>query len=111
MAKRITADEFEAQYAERSGLSIAELRASGRVVVPCHCDYEGCEGWQQVSRESVLLDLGILDEPSGRVIDAAAGALRVAGDFEATMRQVATTAGATPAEVARLSAQVEEMAR
>ena len=110
MAKRITADEFEAQYAERSGLSIAELRASGRVVVPCDCDYEGCEGWRQMSRESVLLDLGILDEPGGNVIAEAAGALRAAKDFEASMRQVMTTVGASPADFARLSARVEEMA-
>jgi hypothetical protein len=64
MAKRITADEFEAQYAERSGLSIAELRALGRVVVPCDCREEGCEGWQQMSRERALEREGVIRCPS-----------------------------------------------
>jgi hypothetical protein len=32
-------------------------------------------------------------------------------DFDQAMRQIKTDAGASPAEVARLSAQLEEMAR
>jgi hypothetical protein len=49
--RTITADAFEAAYAERSGLTVAELRALGRVVRPCDCDYEECEGWQSISLE------------------------------------------------------------
>lgn len=43
----ITAEEFERGYAERSGRTIEELRKR-RVVRPCDCDYEGCQGWQMV---------------------------------------------------------------
>jgi hypothetical protein len=60
----ITADDFEAKYAECCGLSIAELRASGRVVAPCDCDYKGCEGWQSMSRELALEREGIVQRPS-----------------------------------------------
>jgi hypothetical protein len=48
---QITAEEFERRYAERSGLTVEELRALGRVVRPCDCEYEECEGWQSVSAE------------------------------------------------------------
>lgn len=47
----ITAEEFERQYAERSGTSVERLRELGRVVRPCHCGEEGCEGWQSINRE------------------------------------------------------------
>lgn len=47
----ITAEEFERQYAERSGVTVERLRELGRVVRPCHCDAEGCEGWQSINRE------------------------------------------------------------
>lgn len=48
----ITAEEFERAYAERSGITVEQLRELGRVVRPCHCDYEECEGWQSVSKEA-----------------------------------------------------------
>jgi len=44
----MTRDEFEAGYAARSGITIEQLRAVGRVVRPCTCDDEHCEGWQSV---------------------------------------------------------------
>lgn len=47
----ITADEFESQYAARCGQSVEWLREHGRVVRPCDCDYEGCEGWQSVGQQ------------------------------------------------------------
>jgi hypothetical protein len=46
----VTADEFERAYAERSGVTVGELRALGRVVRPCDCGEEGCDGWQSVSQ-------------------------------------------------------------
>jgi hypothetical protein len=49
----ITADEFERHYAERSGLTVDELRVYGRVVVRCRCDDPKCEGWASVSKENV----------------------------------------------------------
>lgn len=42
----ITAEEFERQYAERSGVTVEQLRVLGRFVAPCDCDYEECHGWQ-----------------------------------------------------------------
>lgn len=52
----ITADDFERQYAERSGLTVKELRDFGRVIRPCgpkyKCDDPACEGWQSTSADS-----------------------------------------------------------
>jgi hypothetical protein len=47
----MTAEEFEVLYAHRSGLTVDELRALGRVVRPCHCRWEFCEQWQSISLE------------------------------------------------------------
>jgi len=46
----MTADEFERAYAERSQRTIEQIRALGRIMRPCRCREEGCEGWQSVSR-------------------------------------------------------------
>lgn len=48
---KITADEFERGYAERSGMTVEQLRKL-RVVVRCYCDSELCEGWASVSPEA-----------------------------------------------------------
>ncbi len=48
----MTADEFEAGYAARAGITVDALRALGRVVRPCHCGEDGCEGWQSLSQEN-----------------------------------------------------------
>ena len=48
---RITAAQFEREYAERSGVTVEWLRAHGRVVRRCRCGEEGCEGWQSVARD------------------------------------------------------------
>lgn len=42
----ITAEEFAAGYAERSGVTVEWLKEHGREVRPCDCDYVECEGWQ-----------------------------------------------------------------
>lgn len=53
----LTAEEFEQQYAQRSGITVEFLRVElGRVVVPCNCDYEGCLGWQSISRALAVED-------------------------------------------------------
>ena len=49
----LTAEEFERQYAERTGVTVEQLREMGRIVAPCYCDYEGCEGWQSTTPERV----------------------------------------------------------
>jgi len=45
----ISAAEFEAGYAARSGISVAELHALGRSARPCHCGADDCRGWQMVN--------------------------------------------------------------
>ena len=52
IAAPMTAEEFERAYAERGHMTVEQLRGYGRVVRPCACDYEGCEGWMSVHRES-----------------------------------------------------------
>jgi hypothetical protein len=44
----ITAAEFEQQYAERSNMTIEQLR-EWREPAPCDCGDELCRGWQMVS--------------------------------------------------------------
>lgn len=44
-----TPEDFERDYAERSGMSVAELRAAGQIVLPCDCGEKECLGWQMVS--------------------------------------------------------------
>lgn len=45
----MTEDEFEQGYAERSGLTLAELHELGLFGIPCLCGDETCEGWQMSS--------------------------------------------------------------
>lgn len=47
----MTADEFERAYAERSGTTVEQLRALGRIVAPCDCGEDMCEGWQSTTVE------------------------------------------------------------
>lgn len=49
--QQVTAEEFELQYAERSGVTVEWLRERGRVVRPCNCGSSDCEGWQSINRE------------------------------------------------------------
>jgi hypothetical protein len=48
----VTRDEFEAAYAERSGITVEKLHDLGRWGEPCDCGEEGCEGWQMVSENT-----------------------------------------------------------
>lgn len=56
----ISAEQFEHAYAARSGMSAEKLRALGRVIRPCHCGSDDCEGWQSVSHEIAAE----IDDPS-----------------------------------------------
>lgn len=49
----MTREEFEAAYAARSGVTVAELHSLGRHAVPCDCGSDMCEGWAMTN----------LDEP------------------------------------------------
>ena len=42
----LSAEEFVAAYAERSGVTVDWLRQHGQEVRPCDCGDEMCEGWQ-----------------------------------------------------------------
>lgn len=60
--QKMTAEEFEAAYAKRSGMTVEQLRKLGRQVRPCtDCDYEHCEGWQSLSGDA----LREYDDPEG----------------------------------------------
>jgi len=37
--------EFEAAYAERSGVTVEWLHQQGRYAEPCDCGDDFCEGW------------------------------------------------------------------
>jgi hypothetical protein len=52
-------EQFEREYAERSGMTVEKLREH-RTVRSCDCGEDGCEGWQCVSHE-VAADI---DDPS-----------------------------------------------
>lgn len=41
----MTAAEFEARYAARSGVTVAWLHAHGRYAERCRCGWGMCEGW------------------------------------------------------------------
>lgn len=47
----MTADEFEAAYAARSGVTVEQLHGWGRHAEPCDCGDETCEGWAMAHRE------------------------------------------------------------
>lgn len=44
----ITRDEFERNYAARSGTTVSLLRRFHKAVPCLYCDYELCEGWKYV---------------------------------------------------------------
>jgi len=50
----MTAEEFLAGYAERSRMTPEALLGHGRVVATCHCDEEGCDGFQLISPANML---------------------------------------------------------
>ena len=66
----MTADQFEKAYAARTKISVRELRSYGRVVRPCTCDEDGCEGWQSVNSESWEEDQRLRGEQLQEAADA-----------------------------------------
>ncbi len=36
-------------------MTVSELRALGRVVMPCDCEVDSCPGWQSVNRDLTAL--------------------------------------------------------
>jgi len=50
MEKGLTVEQFESRYAEKSGISVDELRHLGCHPAPCDCGEENCGGWQMKSQ-------------------------------------------------------------
>ncbi len=44
----MTRKEFVKQYADRSGLTVKQVRELGYQAFPCDCGGESCKGWQMV---------------------------------------------------------------
>lgn len=50
-------EEFEQQYAERSGVTVAFLHEYGRYGERCNCGEEGCQGFQMTNAwEDALME-------------------------------------------------------
>ena len=44
----MTAEQFERWYVDNCGVAVEELRGWNRVVRPCDCGDDICEGWQMI---------------------------------------------------------------
>ncbi len=45
---KITKEDFEKGYAQRSHVDLQQLKKWGLEAIPCECNYEDCQGWQMV---------------------------------------------------------------
>jgi hypothetical protein len=68
----LTADEFERFYVsegrdmtrEQIDDAVAETRAAGRVVAPCACGEDRCQGWQSTTLERLNERASLIGEPA-----------------------------------------------
>jgi len=51
----ISRNEFIERYCENSGIEWSELKKS-KVVLPCGCDYEACQGWAMVMSDFQVIE-------------------------------------------------------
>ena len=60
----MTREEFEASYAERSNLTVEQLRALGMRPYPCGCDAPNCAGWQMLTKDGAetMVSFGLMTE-------------------------------------------------
>lgn len=49
MTRPHSVEEFEQQYAERSGVTVEQLHSWGRFGEPCVCGEDGCKGFQMTN--------------------------------------------------------------
>jgi hypothetical protein len=55
---KMTKEEFEKCYCERSGITIEEYHNDlNLITLPCSCDYEGCDGWAAITNESHFIEI------------------------------------------------------
>ena len=68
-------EEFECDYAQRSGVSVEFLREHGRFAVRCDCGDFGCSGWKiskmNVTKEEIETRLSALRTERQRILDNA----------------------------------------
>ena len=64
VAGMITRQEFEEQYAVRSGVTVDWLKREGKISLPCFCGEDGCQGWRMCAvRQISQFDLQFIPEP------------------------------------------------
>lgn len=55
----ITQEEFEMFCAHNMNMTLEEFRATyALVIVPCDCDYDGCQGWRVVAMNVIGMTEG-----------------------------------------------------
>ena len=64
----MTKDEFERQYAERSGATVEWLHDEGLSAIPCDCGEAGCEGWQMIHADEEQVNIHISVMASARAL-------------------------------------------
>jgi len=60
--QEMTRDEFEKQYADKSGVTIEWLHEQGQFASPCYCGEEGCDGWKIINTKGMTRVCGQLIE-------------------------------------------------
>ena len=56
MAKnKLSKEDFERKYAEKSGVTVEYLRVHRQVAIPCDCEDPICSGWQMVNEDGVFI--------------------------------------------------------
>jgi hypothetical protein len=55
----MTQSEFIKMYCENSNITEEQLQKFGQFAFPCHCEEEGCEGWQMGSNDSVMHEVAM----------------------------------------------------
>ena len=69
--------EFEEEYARRSGVTIEWLREIGKISLPCDCGEEGCQGWQMRGLATIhTCDLQFIPDPYRSEVKCLLGNLR-----------------------------------
>lgn len=53
----MTGEDFEAAYAQRSGVTVAWLHEHGLHGYPCTCGDATCEGWQMLSHDALTSEI------------------------------------------------------
>lgn len=66
----ITKEEFEREYAHKSGVAVEWLHQRGEVAVPCDCKHETCIGWKMAHSPmmTILIPLGPGMEPHPKTL-------------------------------------------